>query len=204
MAIEIKLLAAGDDAVLQHIAPGVFDDPIHPARAAEFLADPRHHLACAIDDGVVVGFASAVHYVHPDKPAPELWINEVSVAATHRRRGLATRLLRRIFEQARTLGGYTGVGRFYRDGAGHVDQPWRLNFSAGSPAVVITISSLPDSWPVTTSASSASVKVAEVFELAVHLPEEWSPSWLTMPKLPSGWTSKAAGSVVLDKSSLFQ
>jgi hypothetical protein len=27
----------------------------------------------------VVGFASAVHYVHPDK-APELWINEVGVA----------------------------------------------------------------------------------------------------------------------------
>jgi aminoglycoside 6'-N-acetyltransferase I len=61
MAIEIKLLAPGDDAILQHVAPGVFDDPIH------------------------------------------LWINDVSVAAYHRR-GLATRLLRRLFEQARTLG----------------------------------------------------------------------------------------------------
>jgi GNAT superfamily N-acetyltransferase len=104
MAIEIKLLAPGEGAILQHVAPGVFDDPIHPARAAEFLADPRHHLAAAIDDGSVVGFVSAVHYVHPDKPAPELWINEVSVAVAHRRCGLATRLLRRVFEQARTLG----------------------------------------------------------------------------------------------------
>ena len=104
MPIEIKLLAPGDDAVLQHVAPGVFDDPIHTARAAEFLADPRHHLVVAIDEGVVIGFVSAVRYVHPDKPAPELWINEVSVAVAYRRRGLATRLLGRIFEQARTLG----------------------------------------------------------------------------------------------------
>jgi hypothetical protein len=28
----------------------------------------------AIDDGLVVGFASGVHYIHPDKP-PELWVN---------------------------------------------------------------------------------------------------------------------------------
>lgn len=104
MAIEIKLLAPTDTGALQHVAPGVFDDPIHAARAAEFLADPRHHLAVAIDEGVVIGFVSAVHYVHPDKRAPELWINEVSVAATHRRRGVATRLLRQIFDLARTLG----------------------------------------------------------------------------------------------------
>jgi ribosomal protein S18 acetylase RimI-like enzyme len=53
---------------------------------------------------VVVGFVSAVHYVHPDKPRPELWINEVGVAETHRGRGLATRLLRAVFEAARRLG----------------------------------------------------------------------------------------------------
>jgi aminoglycoside 6'-N-acetyltransferase I len=47
---------------------------------------------------------SAVHYVHPDKACPELWINEVSVAATHRRRGLATRLLHSVFALARRLG----------------------------------------------------------------------------------------------------
>ena len=104
MPIEIKLLAPSDDAILQHVAPGVFDDPIHAARAAEFLADPRHHLAVALDEGVVIGFVSAVHYVHPDKPAPELGINEVSVAARHRRRGLATRLLREMLGFARTLG----------------------------------------------------------------------------------------------------
>jgi aminoglycoside 6'-N-acetyltransferase I len=33
---------------VSRVAPGVFDDPINPARAAEFLADPRHHLAVAL------------------------------------------------------------------------------------------------------------------------------------------------------------
>jgi aminoglycoside 6'-N-acetyltransferase I len=50
-----------------------------------------------------VGFASAVHYIHPDKPS-ELWINEVGVAPTHRRRGLAKDLLRALFDAGRALG----------------------------------------------------------------------------------------------------
>ena len=102
--IEIRLLGPDDAGVLDRVDPDVFDDPIDRARAAEFLADPRHHIAVAVDAGVVVGFVSAVHYVHPDKARPELWINEVGVAETHRRRGLATRLLRAVFEVARGLG----------------------------------------------------------------------------------------------------
>jgi aminoglycoside 6'-N-acetyltransferase I len=104
MAIEIKLLGRQDGGVLAHVAPDVFDDPIDVGRAEEFLADPRHHLAVAVDDGLVVGFVSAVHYVHPDKPRPELWINEVSVAETHRRQGIAKRLLHAVFAAARGLG----------------------------------------------------------------------------------------------------
>ena len=104
MAVEIKLLSHVDAGVLASVAPGVFDDPIDARRAQEFLADPRHHLAVAVEDGLVVGFVSAVHYLHPDKPRPELWINEVGVAATHRGRGLGTALLRRLFDVARETG----------------------------------------------------------------------------------------------------
>jgi aminoglycoside 6'-N-acetyltransferase I len=77
MAIEIKLLGPHDAGVLKCIAPDVFDDPIDVRRAEEFLADPRHHLAVAVEDGLVVGFVSVVHYVHPDKSRPELWINSM-------------------------------------------------------------------------------------------------------------------------------
>jgi ribosomal protein S18 acetylase RimI-like enzyme len=101
MAIDIKVLRRGDDSVLMSVAAEVFDKPIDPDLTREFLKDPRHHIAVAIDDGLVVGFASGVHYVHPDKP-PELWINEVSVAPTHRRLGLGKAVMRALFEVGQT------------------------------------------------------------------------------------------------------
>jgi hypothetical protein len=76
MSLEIKILRAVDASVLDRVADGVFDGPVDDALRLEFLRDPRHHIAVAIDNGTVVGFASGVHQVHPDKPA-ELWINEV-------------------------------------------------------------------------------------------------------------------------------
>jgi len=104
VTIDIRILRAGDKAALDRVALDVFDDPIVPATARAFVADPRHHLAVAIDDGGVVGFVSAVHYLHPDMPSPELWINEVSVAETHRGQGLAKRIMSAILETGRALG----------------------------------------------------------------------------------------------------
>jgi aminoglycoside 6'-N-acetyltransferase I len=92
MAIEFRILGPADPAVLDRVANGVFDNAVQPALAREFLDDARHHLAVALDGGIVVGFVSGVHYVYPDKPT-ELWINEVAVAPTHLRRGLAQALL---------------------------------------------------------------------------------------------------------------
>ena len=102
--MEIRLFGPADKGTLSAIAPETFDDRVDPRATAEFLADPRHHLVAAIDDGVVVGFVSAVHYVHPDKPAPELWINEVGVAATHQGRGVGKAMLARMLAHGRTLG----------------------------------------------------------------------------------------------------
>lgn len=47
--------------------------------------------------------ASAVHYLHPDKP-PELWINEVGVAPTHQNAGIARRLIAALLDRGRELG----------------------------------------------------------------------------------------------------
>lgn len=98
--IEIKVLHEGDVDLLLNAADGVFDNPVNEALAKEFLEDDRHHIAVAVRDGVVVAFASGVHYVHPDKP-PELWINEVSVAPTHRGHGLGKAVLRAILDVGR-------------------------------------------------------------------------------------------------------
>lgn len=103
MTVEIRILGPSEGATLRRVAAGVFDQEIEPALTEEFLRDPRHHLAVAVHGDIVVGFASAVHYIHPDKPA-ELWINEVGVAPSHRRQGLAQKLLTRLFEHGYTLG----------------------------------------------------------------------------------------------------
>ncbi len=100
MSVEIRLL--GPDAA-EGVADDVFDAPVDVHWAATFLADPRHHLAVALDGDLVVGMVSALDYVHPDK-APQLWINEVGVASSHRRRGIARRLLDAMLAHARTLG----------------------------------------------------------------------------------------------------
>lgn len=99
----IRLLGQVDGAVLARVAPGVFDRPVDPRWSAEFLADPRHHLAVALAGDRVVAMASAVHYLHPDKP-PELWINEVGVAPSHRRRGLGRAVLSALLAHGRALG----------------------------------------------------------------------------------------------------
>lgn len=89
--------------MLANVAPDVFDGPINPTWCADFLADPRHHLAVALEGDTVVGMASGVHYVHPDKP-PELWVNEVGVAPAHQKQGLGKVLMETLFAHARTLG----------------------------------------------------------------------------------------------------
>jgi aminoglycoside 6'-N-acetyltransferase I len=98
----IRLLGPGDASVLDNVAPNVFDNAIDPRWTAEFRSDPRHHLAVAIDEGRVVGMASAVHYVHPDK-APQLFINEIAVAPSYQRQGIGRRLMERILERGREL-----------------------------------------------------------------------------------------------------
>jgi ribosomal protein S18 acetylase RimI-like enzyme len=104
MSVILQLLKTGDEAVLQFVAPEVFDDLIDPAATAKFLADTNHHLAVAMDGNVIIGFVSAVRYFHPDKPNPELWINEVGVATSHRGQGIARRLMNAVLDEARQQG----------------------------------------------------------------------------------------------------
>jgi ribosomal protein S18 acetylase RimI-like enzyme len=126
-AVEIRLLQEQDGAVLDRVAPGVFDRDVAPRWRDEFFADPRHHLVVAVEADVVVGFVSAVHYVHPDKP-PELWINEVGVAPSHQRLGVGRRLLDRMLARGAELGciqawvltspGNTAARRLYASAGG--------------------------------------------------------------------------------------
>lgn len=101
--MDVRLLHVGDEAVLARVAEDVFDNPVDPALAAEFLADPRHHIAVAIEDGQVIGFASGVHYLHPDKPA-QLFVNEVGVSPACQGRGVGKQVLGALLAESRRLG----------------------------------------------------------------------------------------------------
>jgi ribosomal protein S18 acetylase RimI-like enzyme len=137
--VTIRILGPEDGSVLQNVAPDVFDGPVDPRWSAEFLADPRHHLAVALDaTGTVVGFASGVHYVHPDKP-PQLFVNEVGVAPPHRGTGIGTRVMRALLAHARSIGCLeawvltsplnTGARRFYASVGGVEDVEAPILFS---------------------------------------------------------------------------
>ena len=99
----IKTLTKDDLGLLMNVADDVFDNPVDETFAREFLNDPRHHIVVAISEGVIVGCASAVHYIHPDKP-PELWINEVGVAPPYHRLGIGKAIMKEIQQLGRELG----------------------------------------------------------------------------------------------------
>ena len=102
-AIAVRILGAAEKAVLDQVAGGVFDGPVDARWATLFLESPNHHLAVAIAEETVVGMASAVHYVHPDK-APELWVNEVGVSDLYRGRGIGKKLMAALFAHGVQLG----------------------------------------------------------------------------------------------------
>jgi len=105
MPVTVRLLDKNEPSVLHNVAPDVFDYPINPDWTAEFFADQRHHLVVALDGDLVVGMASGVHYLHPDKP-PELWINEVAVASTHHNQGIGRQLVSTLVAHAKSIGCY--------------------------------------------------------------------------------------------------
>lgn len=103
MSIEIVRLNTANAELLKDIAPEVFDHEINPQYLEAFLGDPRHIMYLAVDNQVVVGMASAVEYFHPDKP-PQLWINEVGVALSYRKRGIGRQLVQKLVASAKDRG----------------------------------------------------------------------------------------------------
>jgi ribosomal protein S18 acetylase RimI-like enzyme len=102
--IEIVIATPADLALFDRVDEDVFDGPLDPARLASYLADPRLHVAVAIDrtKQMMVGMCSGLHYHHPDKP-PQMWINELGVAGPWRRQGIATDLVAAMCAHATTL-----------------------------------------------------------------------------------------------------
>jgi ribosomal protein S18 acetylase RimI-like enzyme len=103
MEIRLKRMQPGDDLDFTEVHPDVFDEPIHPERLEAYLAEPGHLMILAFDGDLVVGQCAGVIHRHPDK-VTELYVDEVGVAPTHLRQGIATRMVEAMFAWARELG----------------------------------------------------------------------------------------------------
>ena len=96
---------------LDRVDDDVFDHPVQRALVSEFLANPMNHLVVAVVNSasgagtgdLVIGMASAISFVHPDKPL-QLFINEVGVTERFQRRGIGARLVGFLLEHGRRLG----------------------------------------------------------------------------------------------------
>ncbi|WP_111767478.1 GNAT family N-acetyltransferase [Nakamurella deserti] len=94
------------EAAQVHRAADLFDRPPRSAATAVFLAAPGHHLLVAYDDhDDPVGMVTGVELTHPDK-GTEMFVYELGVAPSARRRGVATALLHALGALARSRGCY--------------------------------------------------------------------------------------------------
>jgi ribosomal protein S18 acetylase RimI-like enzyme len=70
-----------------------------------FLAEAGHHLLIAYEEERPVGFVSGVEVTHPDK-GTEMFLYELAVDETFRRRGIGRALVERLAAVARHAGCY--------------------------------------------------------------------------------------------------
>ena len=97
MKIEIIQLTTANSKLLKNVDESVFDQTIDDDRLAEFLDDSSHIMLVALGENVVIGQVSAVIHRHPDKPT-ELYVDDLAVADSRLRRGIATLLVKKLFE----------------------------------------------------------------------------------------------------------
>ena len=81
-------------------AEHLFDDSVDLPATERFLADEANHLLIAYVEGEPAGFVSGTEIVHPDKAAPELFLNELGVDEAYRGRGIAKTLVGELWSLA--------------------------------------------------------------------------------------------------------
>jgi ribosomal protein S18 acetylase RimI-like enzyme len=97
--ISIRLLEPGDEGIVREL--GTYDGPGDPE---VLLADPRTLMLVAFDSARPVGFVLGHELPRRHGERSKLFVYEVDVAETHRRRGIGSALLARLAELARERG----------------------------------------------------------------------------------------------------
>jgi len=100
---EIVRVTSESLSVLHIVDSDCFDAQIDEDTAAECVASPDTILVVAVSEGRVVGQCLAAIQRHPDK-AHELYVSNLGVATSDRRRGIATELVQTAMSIARERG----------------------------------------------------------------------------------------------------
>ncbi len=127
--MEIRVLRPGDDDLVA-AASHLFDGPARPDATARFLAEDGHHLLIAYEEGTAVGFVSGVEVTHPDK-GTEMFLYELEVDESFRRRGFGRALVEHLSALAREAGCY---GMWVITDADNVPAHATYESTAGVPA----------------------------------------------------------------------
>jgi ribosomal protein S18 acetylase RimI-like enzyme len=101
--ITIRQIGPDSLRVLLAVEEGLFDNPVDPKQAKDFLNRDDNVLFLAFDGTDAVGMASGTILLHPDK-APSLFINEVGVRESHQRRGIGKAVTLALIDWARKRG----------------------------------------------------------------------------------------------------
>ncbi|MCU1367115.1 MAG: hypothetical protein JWN39_2754 [Ilumatobacteraceae bacterium] len=130
----------GDEDLVM-TAAALFDHPPTRAWTTQFIADPIHHLILAFDDSAgtdaaAIGFVSGVETTHPDK-GTEMFVYELAVDESHRRRGVATALMAELTAIARAAGCYGMWVGTDADNAAAIATYRRAGADAPEPMVVL-------------------------------------------------------------------
>jgi ribosomal protein S18 acetylase RimI-like enzyme len=102
-SVSLHWVTPENASLLDVIASDVFDQEVKPELLRQFLSNPSNLLVVAVAYGEVVGMATGIAYVHPDKPL-SLFVNEVGVADHFQRQGIGRRLMSAILERGTRLG----------------------------------------------------------------------------------------------------
>jgi len=103
--ISIHTITAANASLLDRVDDDVFDNKVQPGLLQAFLANPANLLVVAVVNGEVIGMASGIAYVHPDK-ALQLFVNEVGVSQRFHRQGIGRELVEALLQRGRELGCY--------------------------------------------------------------------------------------------------
>jgi ribosomal protein S18 acetylase RimI-like enzyme len=102
--VRIQRLGPADAAIVE-AAGDLFDHAPQPEATRKFLAEPGHHLLVAFEGDDPAGFITGVEVTHPDK-GTEMFVYELGVRESSRRRGIASALVEALGALARERGCY--------------------------------------------------------------------------------------------------